>query len=300
MKILRNKNCLYIRFNQMSKLFFIFLFLVSICRAQQNEFDKYGPFGSKVYTDLKLALDVTKNVYKMDLSYQKLDPKLYAKIGKLKDLQVLKLSGNEIKTFPDGFFEMSNLLYFASFNNEFPLFPAEMKRLQNLNYLEFFGAKFDSIPSDIAYLSKLKCLKISSTNDTLKLPTTLKFLKLLKEVSIENCVLDSFPKEVFKIPNLNFLSLINVNVFYLTKHFERFTNLEVLILDGNQLQSIPFEIYKANKLRLLSVKGNHLSKLPDSISQLENLTLLDVRGNGFSKEYIDELKALLPGCEIRF
>ena len=94
----------------MNKLFFILLFLGSICHAQQSEFDKYGPFGSKVYTDLKLALDVTKNVYKMDLSYQKLDPKLYAKIGKLKDLQALKLSGNEIKTFPDGFFEMSNFI----------------------------------------------------------------------------------------------------------------------------------------------------------------------------------------------
>jgi len=28
--------------------------------------------------------------------------------------------------------------------------------------------------------------------------------------------------------------------------------------------------------------------------------VLDVRGNGFSKEYIEELKAMLPGCEIRF
>jgi hypothetical protein len=40
--------------------------------------------------------------------------------------------------------------------------------------------------------------------------------------------------------------------------------------------------------------------MPDTICQLENLTTLDVKGNGFSKEYIEELKALLPGCEIRF
>jgi Leucine-rich repeat (LRR) protein len=89
-------------------------------------------------------------------------------------------------------------------------------------------------------------------------------------------------------------------VFYITKHFERFTNLEVLVLDGNQLQTLPFDIYKAKKLRFLSVKNNHLQKMPDTICQLENLTVLDVRGNGFSKEYIEELKALLPGCEIRF
>ena len=97
-----------------------------------------------------------------------------------------------------------------------------------------------------------------------------------------------------------FLNLTNTNTFYLTKHFERFINLEVLVLDANQLQSIPYEIYKAKKLRFLSVKNNHLQKLPDTISQLENLTVLDVRGNSFSKQYIEELKAMLPGCEIRF
>lgn len=280
---------------------FIFLFLATtLIGKAQNEFDKFGPFGSQVYTDLKLALEIEKNVYKMDLSYKKLEPKLYAKLGKLKDLQALKLSGNEVTTFPPGFGDLSNLVYFASYNNEFTALPLDLKKLGNLNYLEFFGSKIDTITSDIAYLSKLKTLKISSTNDTLKLPTTLKYLKSLKEVTIENCILDSFPKEVFKIPNLNYLNLTNTSIFYVTKHFERFANLEVLVLDANQLQSIPFDIYKAKKIRLLSVKNNHLQKLPDTICQMENLTLLDVRGNGFSKEYIEELKALLPGCEIRF
>lgn len=284
----------------MNKLFFIFIFTNIIVKAQYNEFEKYGPFGSQVFTDLKIALDVEKNVYKMDLSYKKLEPKLYLKLGKLKDLQALKLSSNELTTFPPNFCDLYNLLYFASYNNEFTSFPADLKKLGNLNYLEFFGSKIDSIPADIAYLNKLKTLKFSSSNDTLKLPTTLKYLKNLKDVTIENCVLDSFPKELFKIPNIIFLNITNANIFYLTKHFERFTNLEVLILDANQLQTLPFDIYKAKKLRFLSVKNNRLQKIPDTICQLENLTVLDVKGNGFSKEYIEELKALLPGCEIRF
>lgn len=283
----------------MQKLSIIFVFLSLFGRAQ-NEFDKYGPFGSQVFTDLKVALDINKNVYKMDLSYKKLDPKLYAKLGKLKDLQALILSGNEVKLFPNGFSDLYNLLYFASYNNDFTSFPPDLKKLVNLNYLEFFAPKFDSIPAEIAYLNKLKTLKISSIIDTLHLPLTLHYLKNLKDLTIENCVLDSFPKEIFKIPNLNFLNLTNVKMFYITKHFERFSNLEVLVLDNNQLQSLPFEIYKAKKLRFLSIKNNHLQKLPDSISQMENLTVLDIRGNGFTLEYIEELKALLPGCEVRY
>ena len=279
--------------------FLVVIFFSSLFSQAQNEFDKYGPFGSQVFTDLKVALDVEKNVYKMDLSYQKLEPKLYSKIGKLKDLQALKMSGNEVSSFPEGFSNLANLIYFASYNNEFSEFP-DLKKLGNLNYLEFFASKIDSIPSDIAYLSKLKTFKFSSSNDTLKIPGTLRYLRNLKDVTFENCVMDSFPKEIFKIPNLVFLNLTNVNLFYITKHFERFTSLEVLVLDANKLTSLPIEIYLAKKLRFLSVKNNFLEKLPDSIAQLENLTVLDVRGNNFSKQYIEELKALLPGCEIRF
>ena len=163
----------------MQKLIVIFVFL-SFSLNSQNEFEKYGPFGSQVYTDLKLALDININVYKMDLSYKKLEPKLFAKLGKLKDLQALILSGNEIKTYPTNFSDLYNLLYFATYNNEFTSFPPDFKKLVNLNYLEFFGAKLDSIPADIAYLNRLKTLKISSTNDTLYLPSTLKYLKNLK------------------------------------------------------------------------------------------------------------------------
>jgi Leucine-rich repeat (LRR) protein len=284
----------------MKHLFLLIIFLSKLTYSQNDPFDKYGPFGSQVYTDLKLALDVTKNVYKLDLSYKKIDPKLFIKLSKLKDLQALRLSGNEITQLPDDFSELYNLVYFASYNNTFTSFPKNLKNLYNLNYLEYFGSKIDSVPSEIAYLNKLKTLKISSTNDTLHLPTTMQYMKNLKELNIENCILDSSFIDIFNIPNLNFLSLTNVAISVLPTDIKKMQMLEVLVLDANQLNSIPFQIHKLKNLRILSVKNNKLYKLPDAISQLENLSLLDVRGNSFSKEYIEELKALLPGCEIRF
>ncbi|MBI2720553.1 MAG: leucine-rich repeat domain-containing protein [Bacteroidetes bacterium] len=276
------------------------LCLLSLFGFSQKEFDKYGPLGSEVYTDVKTALSIEKNVYKLDLSFKKLEPKQYDKLYKLSDLQALKLSSNEVSAYPKNFEALFNLVYFASYNNKFTSFPPNLKPFFTLQYIELQHTKIDSIPAQIACLTKLQTLKFGNTDDTLKLPTTLRFLKKLADVAIENCVMDSFPKELFKLPMLNYLNLSNTNTHYLTKHFERLPNLEILIIENNPIKKIPFEIYKAQKLRFISLRGNSIEKLPDSISQLQNLTLLDLRGNPVSAEEIEKLKILLPGCEIKF
>lgn len=289
-----------------ARIGFLILFIhIMRCSFAQNnnvkdEFNKYGPMGKETYTDLKLALDVERYVYKLDLRYTKLDPKLYDKISKLTDLQAFRLSGNEITDYPKNFDALYNLVFFASYNNKFKTFPPNLKPFQNLTYLELQHTQIDSIPAQIAYLSRLRTFKFGNTDDTLKLPLTFNYLKNLKDVIIENCVMDSFPKQIFRIPNISFLYLSNTNTHYLTRHFERMPELEVLVIENNPITKLPFDIYKASKLRIISLRGNKIEKIPDSISQLENLVILDLRGNPIDKEEIDKLRLLLPGCEIKF
>lgn len=275
------------------------MFLIGVLFSQ-NEFDKYGPLGSRVYTDLKEALKINAGVYKMDLSYKTLDPKSYEKLSTLKDLQVLKLSGNNVTDFPKNIGDLYNLVYFASYNNPFTGLPSDFKKLVNLYHLELSHTKMDSIPACIAFNSKLKTIKFTDTEDTLKLPETLKYLKYLEDFQVENCIMDSFPRQIFKIQSLKFLYLAKTNTHFVSGHFERLPNLEILILENNPITSIPVTIYKAKKLRVISLRNNQLTKLPSSISQMENLALLDLRGNPMSKEYIEELRAMLPGCEVKF
>jgi hypothetical protein len=73
-----------------------------------------------------------------------------------------------------------------------------------------------------------------------------------------------------------------------------------MILEDNPISSLPNTIYLAKNLRLLSIRNTKITKLPVTISQMENLALLDVRGCAFSKEYIAEVKAMLPGCDVKF
>ncbi|MBA3664862.1 MAG: leucine-rich repeat domain-containing protein [Bacteroidetes bacterium] len=284
----------------MNRLILPLFLLGSLFSFSQKEFDKFGPMGSEVYTDLKTALAIEKKVYKLDLSFQKLDPKMFEKLGKLTDLQALKLGTNEVTTYPKNFDALYNLIYFASYNNKFTTFPPNLKPFFNLHYIEIQHSLIDSIPAQIAYLNKLQSLKFGNTDDTLKFPVTFHFLKKLTDVSIENCILDSLPKQLFNLPLLNYLNLSNTNTHYITRHFERLPNLEILIIENNPIKVIPFEIYKAQKLRVLSLRGNSIEKLPDSMSQLQNLTLLDLRGNPISAEELEKLKILLPGCEIKF
>jgi leucine-rich repeat protein SHOC2 len=278
----------------------VILTLQIVESSAQNEFDKYGPFGSAVHKDLKEAIKLERGVFKMDLSYQKLDKALYEKLPRLVDLQALKLSGNGVEDYPKGFESLFNLVYFASYNNKFHSFPEQLRPFHNLQYLELQHTTIDSIPARIAFLDKLQTFKFGNTDDTLKFPGTIKYLRNLRDLCLENCILDSLPKSVLRIPTLRFLLLSNTNTYYLSKHFERLPNLEVLVVENNHLTKIPFDIYKSTKLRVVSFRGNKLTTIPDSMSQLEELSLLDLRGNNIDAEELEKIRSMLPGCEVKF
>jgi Leucine-rich repeat (LRR) protein len=284
----------------MRRLSLLFLGLIAYQVQSQGEFEKYGPYGAQVFTDVKTAVAAEKQVYKLDLSYQNLDAKSLSRIQNFSNLQVLRLRNNNISNYPENMDKLVNLMYFSSYNNPLTTFLPKPQAYRSLHFIELQHCHIDSIPASIAYLNLLSSFHFGNTNDTLKLTSTLRFLKKLKDLSFENCILDSFPKPLFQISSLQFLSLSNTNTKALSSHFERLPDLEVLIIENNPLETIPFTIYKAQKLRILSLRGNKLSRLPDSISQLENLSVLDLRGNPISAEEIEKINLLLPGCEVKF
>jgi Leucine-rich repeat (LRR) protein len=74
------------------------------------------------------------------------------------------------------------------------------------------------------------------------------------------------------------------------------------VLNFNKLSIVPRDIYKCKNLYYLSLKHNNISKIPDTICLLTNLTRLDLRENPIcgDKDAIEELKILLPGCQILY
>ena len=285
---------------KLASILFLILFFGKIIaqEAIKTAFDKYGPYGAPVYTDLKLALKDEKAVYKLNLSYQPIDIKLWPKLTALTNLQALQLQSISVNQWPDNFSSLTNLVYLGSYNNEFTGFPKDFYKLGSLMYLELHNTKIDSIPQTIAYLQRLKTFKFSGTNDTLKLPKSLKYLKSLNDLIIESAILDSMPKPLFSITPLKTLVIVNCGIQAMPENLDKLTNLEVLVLDYNKLSTIPRDIYKCKNLYALSLKKNNITKIPDTICQLKNLTKLDLRDNPISKDEIEILKILLPGCQI--
>ena len=281
------------------KKFFTIVFLAPLLFIAQN-YEGYGPLGAEVYKDLKTALKIGDGVYKLDLSYQELVPKLWNKIGKLRNLQVLHLSANTGPVdLPEGLGKLTNLVYFCSVGNKINAFP-EFKNWGSLMHFEIMGSSIDSIPNDIAYLQRLKVFKFTATDDSLKLTKNLRLMKNLNTLVLESVILDSCPRVTFRIENLKVLSLKNCGIQAIPENLEKAAGLESLNLDNNKLTRLPREIYKMKNLTVLSLRNNKLSKIPDTICHLQNLSVLDLRGNYISKTDIEELEALLYGCKVLY
>ena len=57
------------------------------------------------------------------------------------------------------------------------------------------------------------------------------------------------------------------------------SNLNLLSLIYNKIESLPKEVCNLEKLQILSLSNNEITKLPESIGDLKNLTHIDLRDN---------------------
>lgn len=281
---------------------FIIYSFINVCfldtLLSQSAFDIYGPFNSQVFKDLKTSLKSPSDVYKLDLSYQSIDPKMFAKIGHLTNLMNLQLNSNGLTTLPPSFCDLHHLVYFSSLNNPIQQWSCSFFNFPNLQYLEIGNGKIDSIPHSIIACQYLKTIKLFSNADTLKISSNIKYLKKLSDLLIENTVMDSCPYILFKNAHLKTLVLNKTNTWYLPENIGTAENLEVLAIENNPLKNIPWNIYQLKHLRVLSLRNTQITKLPDSISELKNLEYLDIRGTPISKDEFEILSALLYGVKI--
>lgn len=125
----------------------------------------------------------------------------------------------------------------------------------NATSIELYGPIL-SLPRNINYLENLNIIKVYGGNNCHlnEFPDSIVGTKI-KELSIYKCQFNSLNQEIFAMPQLHTLSIVDGNLS------------EVIIKTEN------------NVLENLNLKGNNLSKLPRDINLLLNLKQISLENN---------------------
>ncbi len=75
-------------------------------------------------------------------------------------------------------------------------------------------------------------------------------------------------------------------------------SLQQLILNRNELTSIPKEISALKNLYLLDMWSNNISDLPQSMKDMPNLKEVDLRVIVMSDDQKEEIRELLPNVKV--
>jgi Leucine-rich repeat (LRR) protein len=104
----------------------------------------------------------------------------------------------------------------------------------------------------------------------------------------------SFPTEVLKFKNLQYLDLSKNSIKELSDSIVTLKNLQFLIVSKSGLERLPVNIGRMKNLKYLNINQNNVSTLPFSFGSLDNLEFLDMWSNNldYMPENFDKLKKL--------
>ncbi|ODV91206.1 hypothetical protein CANCADRAFT_2922 [Tortispora caseinolytica NRRL Y-17796] len=193
----------------------------------------------------------------------------------LHSLSELDISFNEITVIPEGIGDLKNLTKLVLAHNKLSRqFPRSMTNLVNLRELdlrynnlhdaswatlllslEILRLEHNSISSFNYSIPSLKMLRLDYnplTHFTLPQPHP-----FLEELSIQRAMLSDLPEDCFK----------------------NMPDLKKLVLDRNELVSLPTQLYTLSKLIHLSLKWNRIQEISSDISNFTELQILEVQCN---------------------
>jgi Leucine-rich repeat (LRR) protein len=137
------------------------------------------------YSDLKEALNNSDQVVRLVLRKQKFKD-FPMEVLKLKKLQYLDISRNDIKHLPDSIVQLKDLQYLIVSRTGLEGLPANIGELKNLRYLNVNQNELTTIPYSFGDLENLEVADLWSNN------------------------LDYFPESMSKLKNLRWMDLRNI------------------------------------------------------------------------------------------
>ena len=198
-------------------------------------------------------------------------------IDQLTSLEHLELRNLSILSLPNEFGNLSSLKILKAISLDWPSLPNSVTRLQKLEHLQLDNLYLPSLPDSIGDLTTLQCLEMDGAGPGIKLPPSLGELMTLERLVIysEDFQINSpyYPwagngittlPDDLRLFGLKYLSLRGLMIESLPRSIGELRNLEYLRLDHcRAFQAFPEEIRN-----LRNLKEVYLPKLADPISFL--------------------------------
>jgi len=206
----------------------------------------------------------------IDLSY--LGLKYFPpEVLRLRDLQLLNLSGNNMESVPPEICELDDLENLDLSKNNITKLPSEISRLKRLKSLNLTDNILFELPSEFCALRNLEYLEIRECLLD-ELPEDIGKLTKMITLDLKAKFVDTIPESIGKLRNLKKLVIENTSIKKLPDSIGNLKSLEELyIIDNKLLKALPASMCKLKNLKYLYVYGNAVKTLPDLVNQLPNI-----------------------------
>lgn len=222
-------------------------------------------------------------------------------VGKISQLVLLSMSGNDLTEFPYFLSTLQNLKEIRLGDgiyggNKIKVIRDSIGLFTSLESLCFYQNKLELISPEIGKLVGLKEF-VASQCELKSLPESFGKLINLENLYLHYNPFKSFPKVIFELKNLKELDFIIPDLELDYSIFKRFKNLEDLSVSINNAKEIPQDILDLKGLKSLTLSFCKNLKSKKTIKQLKTLPKLNKLGlyyNTFSaKEKASIKKKLL-------
>eukprot|EP00960_Hanusia_phi_P074024 768137-Hanusia_phi.AAC.10 len=236
-----------------------------------------------------LKYDAVKS---LDLSHNEI-AELPAEIGNLRYLVTLDLNVNLLKALPDSIGDCFSLCDLYLTRNQLTSLPWTIYKLTNLTTLEMDIDVVTNPPSVVSNKGGKECVRYfhaiheASANgiarlqdfDLTEIPSLCFDIDML-EMHLGGNQLSSLPASVVVFTQLSVLALNdNLKLRDLPTVMRTMLTLKELSLAGNEIKSIPEELFRLTNLTKLDLSRNDLDGIGNILGNLSSLTHLDLTGN---------------------
>lgn len=90
---------------------------------------------------------------------------------------------------------------------------------------------------------------------------------------------DGIDASLFALESLNLLNISDTSLSALPIEISNLSNLQTLLLYGNEIKTIPDSIGCLEKLKVLDLSRNQLEDVPETITKLHNLATINISNN---------------------